>query len=48
VVPIAEVDDRKVGTGRPGPVTREVIETFSAATRGEVDRYKEWNEYVLD
>jgi branched-chain amino acid aminotransferase len=48
VVPIAEVDDRKVGTGRPGPVTREVMETFSAATRGEVDRYKEWNEYVRD
>jgi branched-chain amino acid aminotransferase len=48
VVPIAEVDDRKVGTGKPGPITREIMEIFSAATRGEVDRYKEWNEYVLD
>jgi branched-chain amino acid aminotransferase len=48
VVPIAEVDDRKVGSGRPGPVTREIMEVFSAATRGEVDRYKEWNEYVRD
>ena len=48
IVPIAEVDDRTVGMGRPGPVTREVMEVFSAATRGEVDRYKEWNEYVLD
>ncbi len=48
VVPIAEVDDRPVGAGRPGPVSREIIEVFSAATRGEVDRYKEWNEYVRD
>jgi branched-chain amino acid aminotransferase len=48
IVPIAEVDDRKVGTGRPGPVAREITEIFSAATRGEVDRYKEWNEYVRD
>jgi branched-chain amino acid aminotransferase len=48
VVPIAEVDDRKVGSGKPGPVTREIMEIFSAATRGEVDRYKEWNEYVRD
>lgn len=48
VVPIAEVDDRKVGAGRPGPITREIMEIFSAATRGEVDRYKEWNEYVQD
>ena len=48
IVPIAEVDDRKVGAGKPGPVTREIIEIFSAATRGEVDRYKEWNEYVRE
>jgi branched-chain amino acid aminotransferase len=46
IVPIASVDDRTVGTGTPGRVTKEIIELFSAATRGEVDRYKEWNEYV--
>jgi branched-chain amino acid aminotransferase len=46
IVPIASVDDRQVGSGKPGPVSRDVIETFSAATRGEIDRYKEWNEYV--
>jgi branched-chain amino acid aminotransferase len=46
VVPIASVDDREVGSGRPGPMTKEIVEIFSAATKGEVDRYKEWNEYV--
>ena len=34
--------------GKPVPITREIMEIFSAATRGEVDRYKEWNEYVRD
>jgi branched-chain amino acid aminotransferase len=48
VVPIASVDDRNVGAGKPGPITLELSELFSAATRGEVDRYKEWNEYVAE
>jgi branched-chain amino acid aminotransferase len=46
VVPLVEVDDRTVGTGRPGPVTRQLIEGFRAATTGRVDRYKDWLEYV--
>ena len=44
VVPIRSVDDREVG--EPGPITRKVQETFFAAVKGEVDRYKDWNEYV--
>jgi branched-chain amino acid aminotransferase len=48
IVPMVEVDDRTVGSGRPGPITREVAEIFSAATVGEVARYKTWNEHVRD
>ena len=48
LVPISEVDDRKVGTGKPGPITREVAEIFTGATTGQIDRYKSWNEYVRD
>ncbi|HEX7168561.1 MAG TPA: branched-chain amino acid transaminase [Acidimicrobiales bacterium] len=44
VVPIRSVDDRDIG--EPGPITRKVQETFFAAVRGEVDQYKDWNEYV--
>jgi branched-chain amino acid aminotransferase len=44
VVPIRSVDDREIG--EPGPITRKVQEVFFAAVRGEVDRYKDWNEYV--
>ena len=45
-MPLVEVDDRKLGTGRPGPVTRHVLELFQQATTGQLDRYKTWNEYV--
>ncbi len=48
VVPIASVDERPVGEGKPGPVAREIIDIFKSAVAGEVDRYKEWNEHVRD
>ena len=44
VVPIRSVDDRELG--EPGPVTRAIQETYFAAVKGEVDRYKDWNERV--
>ena len=46
VVPIREVDDRPVGTGHPGPVTTKIQETYFAAVRGQVDKYKDWLEHV--
>lgn len=46
VVPVHSVDDRVVGDGKPGPVTTKLLETFHAAVRGELDRYKDWNDYV--
>src|SRR3954470_3677286 len=46
VVPIRSVDDRIVGAGEPGPITRKIQETFFATVKGEVDRYKDWNELV--
>ncbi|MGH9090941.1 MAG: branched-chain amino acid transaminase [Acidimicrobiales bacterium] len=46
VVPIREVDDRPVGSGRPGPVTSELQQAYFATVRGEVDRYKDWLDHV--
>ena len=46
VVPIRAVDDREVGTGRPGPITTEIQRSYFATVRGEVDRYKDWLEHV--
>jgi branched-chain amino acid aminotransferase len=44
ITPIRSVDDREIGG--PGPLTRRIQETFFAAVRGEIDRYKGWNEYL--
>ncbi len=46
VVPIRSVDDRPVGSGRPGKITKEIQQTYFATVRGEVDQYKEWLDYV--
>jgi branched-chain amino acid aminotransferase len=46
VVPIREVDDRRVGDGRPGPITKKIQQAYFAAIRGEIDRYKDWVEHV--
>ena len=46
VCPVREVDDRMIGDGRPGPITKKLQETFYAAVRGEVEQYQSWLEYV--
>ncbi|HLI55222.1 MAG TPA: branched-chain amino acid transaminase [Acidimicrobiales bacterium] len=46
VVPIASVDDRTVGDGKPGEITRRLQEVFHSVVRGKVDRYKDWVEHV--
>ena len=35
VTPVREVDRRRVGDGKPGPLTRKVQEAYMAAVRGE-------------
>jgi branched-chain amino acid aminotransferase len=42
VTPIREVDDRVVGEGMRGPVTKEIQGTFFAATKGEIEKYSGW------
>lgn len=39
---VRSVDDREIQC--PGPITRAVAETYSRATRGEDERYREWVE----
>ena len=42
VVPISSVDDRIVGTGKPGPVTSELQSKYFKIVRGEVPAYASW------
>ena len=46
VVPVASVDDRTVGSGKPGPVTQALQAGFFAAVHGEDDRYSKWLDYL--
>lgn len=46
VTPIREIDDRTVGAGLPGPITRLAQERYLAAARGEVPQYRSWLQFV--
>jgi branched-chain amino acid aminotransferase len=48
ITPVREVDDRPVGEGHRGPVTKELQGAFFAATKGETERYADWLAYVED
>ena len=42
VVPIGSVDDRSVGEGKPGPITKAIQSTYFSAVRGELPQYESW------
>ncbi len=46
ITPIREVDNRRIGTGRPGPVTKKIQNIFFKAVKGEEDRYRSWLTYL--
>lgn len=46
VTPIREVDERRIGDGRRGPVTERIQSRFFDAVHGRVPEYEEWLTYV--
>ena len=46
VTPIREIDDRPVGEGNPGVVTRRAQELFMKAVTGRLEQYRHWLEYA--
>lgn len=42
VCPVRELDNRQIGSGKPGPITKRIQETFFKVTRGELPQYAEW------
>jgi branched-chain amino acid aminotransferase len=42
VMPIRELDDRTIGSGKRGPVTEKLQSLFFDLVRGKVDQYKDW------
>jgi branched-chain amino acid aminotransferase len=46
VTPVREIDNRAVGTGQPGPVTRKLQAAFSAVVKGPGEPRPDWLVYV--
>ena len=46
LVPVVEVDDHKVGSGKPGEVTRLLQSAFDDAIHGRSEPYREWLDVV--
>jgi branched-chain amino acid aminotransferase len=46
LTPIREVDDRVIGSGKPGPVTQRLQDAFFNIVQGREKRYKDWLTYL--
>ncbi len=46
ITPIREVDNRAIGTGKPGPITKELQSLFFEIVRGRDSRHADWLTYV--
>ena len=42
ISPVIEIDRRSIGSGRPGPVTRELSRIYFDAVRGRLPAYRGW------
>jgi branched-chain amino acid aminotransferase len=43
---LSEIDFRKIGDGKTGPITRSIQKIFHDAIRGKNPKYADWVEYV--
>ena len=46
LTPLREVDNRVIGSGKPGPVTKRLQDAFFSIVHGKDSRYKNWLTYV--
>ena len=46
VTPIRELDDRRIGSGKPGDVTRDLQAAYAQITRGEIENRAEWLTFI--
>jgi len=42
ISPVIEIDRRRVGEGRPGPITRDLSARYFDAVRGRLPAYRDW------
>lgn len=42
ISPVIEIDRRRIGSGRPGPITKRLAEIYFDAVRGKLPKYRGW------
>lgn len=48
MVPVRELDDRPVGSGKPGEITKALLAVYEDALYGRDERYRDWLDPVPD
>ena len=46
VTPVRELDDRAIGTGKPGKITKTIQKIFFDTVQGKNKKYKKWLTYL--
>lgn len=46
VIGLSEIDFRKIGDGKTGPITRSIQNVYHDLIRGKVAKYEDWCDYV--
>jgi branched-chain amino acid aminotransferase len=46
ITPISYIDDISIGSGKSGPITKELQQAFTAAVSGKDPMYEAWLDYV--
>lgn len=46
ITPIRDIDDRKIGEGKPGKITKDIQSSYFAIVKGENKNYSSWLTYV--
>jgi len=46
VTPIREINNQKIGEGKPGPVTKKIQEKYYEAIHGKDSKYEKWLDFV--
>ncbi|RUM32124.1 MAG: branched chain amino acid aminotransferase [Aquifex sp.] len=48
ITPVVEIDNRKIGNGEIGEITKQLQDIYFRAVRGKIPRYKNWLTPVYD
>ena len=46
LTPVREIDNRTIGEGKPGPITKKLQDIFLRTVSGKTKEYERWLEYV--